>query len=122
MFICCCFVSCMPLSLSSCLRFHIVFVLYIIYTLFNYVRKRYFYIVCMLRMLLAFVISILFVLVFLFIFFAFSPLASYIYLHAPSLSPWSVPTRVDGGGDRATNLQKVSTLELTSRQPTIWIR
>ena len=55
-------------------------------------------------------------------FFAFSPLASYIYLQAPSLSPWSVPTRADGGGGRATNLQKVSTWELTSRQPTIWIR
>ena len=49
-------------------------------------------------------------------------IVAYSYIYTQLAYRRGLPKQADGGGDRATNLQNLSTLEQTSRQPTIWIR
>ena len=63
--------------------------------------------------------SDIFVLVFLLNIFC---IVAYSYIYTQLAYRRGLPKQADGGGDRATNLQNLSTLEQTSRQPTIWIR
>ena len=49
-------------------------------------------------------------------------IVAYSYIYTQLAYRRGLAKQADGGGDRATNLQNLSTLEQTSRQPTIWIR